>query len=56
MKLFLLILFALAMLTLPLVFLAGCAVDYETKAGDKFRFSVTATPQEVADALEGWRK
>ena len=36
--------------------LTGCAVDYHTAGGSKFRFSLTATPEEVSDALEGWRK
>lgn len=49
MRLFLLAITAATLLT-------GCAVDYTTKNGDKFRFSLTATPEEVKDALEGFRK
>ncbi len=36
--------------------LSGCAVDYTTQQGSKFRFSLTATPQEASETLEGWAK
>ena len=49
------------LLNLILVFtvslaLGGCAVDYETKAGSKVRFSLTGTPADYLEAGRSFRK
>ena len=36
--------------------LAGCAVDYTTKNGTKFRFELTGSPTEYLEAGKSYRK
>jgi len=43
----------LAMLCLTLT---GCAVDYTTKTGGRFRFELTGSPTEYIEAGRSYRK
>ena len=36
--------------------LTGCAVDYTTKAGGRFRFELTGSPTEYLEAGKSYRK
>lgn len=54
MKVFLLALFLLGMLALPLFFLCGCTGTYQFKNGS--RLTVSVSGEQARDALEGWRK
>lgn len=38
------------------LFLSGCAVDYTTKTGGKFRFELTGKPTEYLEASRSYRK
>ena len=38
------------------LFLSGCAVDYTTKTGGKFRFELTGSPTESREAGRSYRK
>jgi hypothetical protein len=36
--------------------ITGCAVDYTTKAGGRFRFELTGSPTEYLEAGRSYRK
>lgn len=36
--------------------LTGCAVDYTTKTGGRFRFELTGSPTEYLEASKSYRK